>query len=281
MASRTSNPHLALWIAATGLSHGEIARRVAAEAVRQGHRQITPDATRVRRWIDGERPRPPVSALLAAVLSETVGQPLTPGDLGLTAAGAVLDTIQVPLLTEAAAQTLAGWTQMDLFMDRRETLKLAVGAPLILAAERMLGGIARPLNRAQQGFGTDTVTALEEVTAFFTRADATKGGGLYRSAIVAQLRRSRPPHSGRRSGRPAGPGLRRDRRPGRARRMGQPRLRPVCDGTALLELRHLRGGRGRAARPRGGDRHPHVAPDDLPRSPARCPRPPRSGRCEG
>ncbi len=187
MASRTNNPHLALWIAATGLSHGEMARRVAAEAVRRGHRQITPDATRVRRWIDGERPRPPVPTLLAAVLSETVGQPLTPGDLGLTAARAVLDTIQVPLLTEAAAQTLAGWTQMDLFMDRRETLKLAVGAPLIVAAERMLGGTARPLNRAHQGFDTDTVTALEEVTAFFTRADATKGGGLYRSAIVAQL----------------------------------------------------------------------------------------------
>jgi tetratricopeptide (TPR) repeat protein len=186
-ASRTSNPHLALWIAVTGLSHGEIARRVAAEAVRQGHRQITPDVTRVRRWIDGERPRPPVPTLLAAVLSETVGQPLTPGDLGLAAAGAVLDTIQVPLLTEAAAQPLAGWTQMDLFMDRRETLALAVGAPLILAAERMLGGAARPLNRDHQGFDTDTVTALEEVTAFFTRADATKGGGLYRSAIVAQL----------------------------------------------------------------------------------------------
>ncbi|GAA2353127.1 Tat pathway signal protein [Streptomyces cuspidosporus] len=162
MASRTNNPHLALWIAATGLSHCEIARRVAAEAVRRGHRQITPDAARVRRWIDGERPRTPVPSVLAAVLSETVDQPLTPGDLGLTAAGAVLDTIQVPLLTEAAAQTLAGWTQMDLFMDRRETLKLAVGAPLILAAERMLGGTARPLNRAHQGFGTDTVVALEE-----------------------------------------------------------------------------------------------------------------------
>ncbi|MFE9606948.1 Tat pathway signal protein [Streptomyces sp. NPDC006012] len=187
MASRTNNPHLALWIAATGLSHGEIARRVAAEAVRRDHRQITPDTTRVRRWIDGERPRPPVPALLAAVLSETVGQPLTPGDLGLTAVGAVLDTIQVPLLTEAAAQTLAGWTQMDLFIDRREALKLSVGAPLILAAERMLGGTARPLNRAHQGFGSDTVAALEEITAFFTRADAAKGGGLYRSAIVAQL----------------------------------------------------------------------------------------------
>lgn len=47
--SRSSNPHLALWVAASGLSNGEIARRVAAEAVRQGHRQIAPDATRIRR----------------------------------------------------------------------------------------------------------------------------------------------------------------------------------------------------------------------------------------
>ncbi|MEV6653914.1 Tat pathway signal protein [Streptomyces sp. NPDC051219] len=187
VGSTSTNPYLALWIAATGLSHGEIARRVAAEAMRRGHRQIAPDATRVRRWIDGERPRPPVPELLAAALSEAVGQTLTPGDLGLTAAGAVLDTIQLPLLTEAAAQTLAGWTQMDLFLDRRESLKLAIGAPLVLAAERMLGGVARRLNPGHQGFDADTVTALEEVTTFFSRADASKGGGLYRSAIVAQL----------------------------------------------------------------------------------------------
>ncbi|NUK21678.1 Tat pathway signal protein [Streptomyces lunaelactis] len=187
MPNRSSNPHLALWIAATGLSHGEIARQVAIEAHRQGHRQIAPDATRIRRWIDGERPRPPVPALLAAVLSKAVGQPLTPGDIGLAAAGPTLDTIQLPLLTEAAAQTLAGWTQMDLFLDRRDTLKLALGAPLVLAAERMLGGTARRLNRDTNGFDTDTTNALEEVTAFFTKADASKGGGLYRSAIVAQL----------------------------------------------------------------------------------------------
>ncbi|WP_240351047.1 DUF6087 family protein [Streptomyces olivoreticuli] len=187
MTGRSSNPHLALWVAASGLSHGEIARRIAAEAVRRGHRQITPDATRIRRWVDGERPRPPVPALLAAVLSEAVGQPLTPGDLGLTAAGAVLDTIALPLLTEAAAQTLAGWTQMDLFLDRRDTLKLALGAPLILAAERMLGGTAHAMGHGTKGFDADTAAALEEVTAFFTTADAARGGGLYRSAIVAQL----------------------------------------------------------------------------------------------
>ncbi|MFI6546205.1 Tat pathway signal protein [Streptomyces prunicolor] len=187
MASRSGNPHLELWIAATGLSHGEIARRITAAAKVRGHRQIAPDTTRIRRWIDGERPRPPVPALLADVLSEAVGQPLTPGDLGLTATGPVLDSIQLPLLTEAAAHALAGWTQMDLFMNRRDTLKLAVGAPLILAAERMLGGTARALNSDRKGFDADTVTALEEVTAFFTTADASKGGGLYRSAIVAQL----------------------------------------------------------------------------------------------
>ncbi|MFD9904043.1 Tat pathway signal protein [Streptomyces sp. NPDC059063] len=187
MASRPGNAHLALWTDACGLSHGEIARRIAALGNAQGHKQIAPDATRIRRWIDGEKPRPPVPALLAEVLSETVGQPLTPGDLGLTATGPLLDSIQLPLLTEAAAQALAGWTQMDLFMKRRDTLKLALGAPLILAAERMLSGTSRALTRNTKGFDADTVTALEEVTAFFTTADASTGGGLYRSAIVAQL----------------------------------------------------------------------------------------------
>lgn len=108
MASRSGDPHLALWIAATGLSHGEIARRIAAAGKAQGHRQIAPDATRIRRWIDGEKPRPPVPALLAQVLSEATGQPLTPGDLGWAATGPVLDSVQLPLLTEAAAQALAG-----------------------------------------------------------------------------------------------------------------------------------------------------------------------------
>lgn len=128
-------------------------------------------------------------ALLAEVLSDAVGQLLTPGDLGLTATGLVLDSIQLPLLTEAAAQALAGWTQMDLFMNRRDTLKLALGAPLIPAAERMLGGTARALNRDTRGFDAGTVTALEEVIAFLTKADASKGGGLYRSAIVAEVAR--------------------------------------------------------------------------------------------
>lgn len=187
MITGAGNPHLKLWIEVSGLSHGEVARRIAAASKAQGHRQIAPDTTRVRRWLDGEQPRPPVPALLAEVLSAELNQPLTPSDLGLTATGIELDSIQLPLFTEAAAQALAGWTQMDLFLNRRDSLKLALGTPLILAAERMLGSHARALGHSTAGFDADTVTALEEVTRFFTTADATGGGGLYRSAIVAQL----------------------------------------------------------------------------------------------
>ena len=187
MLNRSGNPHLGLWIAVSGLPHGELARRVASAAKAQGHNQVAPDTTRIRRWVDGERPRPPVPALLVEVLSAATGQPLTPGDLGLTGTGVVVDSIQLPLLTEAAAQALAGWTQMDLFVNRRDTLKLALGAPLIIAAERMLGGTSRALSRETKGFDPDTVTALEDVTRFFTTADASKGGGLFRKAIVAQL----------------------------------------------------------------------------------------------
>ncbi|MFF3489384.1 hypothetical protein ACFYXC_40040 [Streptomyces sp. NPDC002701] len=121
---------------------------------------------------------PPVPALLADVLSQAVGQPLT--------------------------------------------LKLTVSAPLILAAERMLGGTARALNHEHKGFDIGAVTALEEVTSFFTQADASKGGGLYRSAIVAQLdevaRRIQdgvPPKL-------KDPGVRGNRRPRGARGLGQP-----------------------------------------------------------
>lgn len=188
MVLGTGNPHLTEWVRVSGLSHGEISRRIAAEALRCGIRQVTPDATRLRRWMDGERPRPPVPEILAAVLSAALGLDLTPGDLGLLPTGVPLDTIQLPLLTEPAAAALAGWTRMDLLMlDRREALKLAVGAPLIAATTHMLGGSARPLTRAHAGFDTDSVTALEEVTAVFGRLDAAHGGGLYRPAIVAQL----------------------------------------------------------------------------------------------
>jgi hypothetical protein len=162
MTHSPGNLDLQILIQASGLSNGEFARRANARAYRAGHRQVATDATRVRRWMDGEQPRPPIPGLLAEELSETLGTPLTPRELGLVPTGMSLDTIEIPLLTEPAAETIAGWPRMDLLMlDRRETLKLAAGAPLIAAAGHLLdGGTARSLNRAQAGFNTDNVAAL-------------------------------------------------------------------------------------------------------------------------
>ncbi|GAB2717920.1 Tat pathway signal protein [Kitasatospora kifunensis] len=188
MAKGTGNPDLQAWVQASGLSLGEIARRTTALAQRTGHTQVTPDTTRVSRWLGGERPRPPVPELLSQVLGDELGRLLTPSDLGLVPTGVALDTLQVPLLTEPAAATLAGWTRMDLLMpDRRETLKLAAGATLIAVAEHLLGGASRSLTRSEAGFDADSTTALEAVTAMFARLEADHGSGIYRTAIVGQL----------------------------------------------------------------------------------------------
>ncbi|MFF5242822.1 hypothetical protein ACFY3V_01000 [Streptosporangium sp. NPDC000095] len=188
MAGNTVNSQLQAWVDASGLSLGEISRRVGALARDRGHRQIAPDTTRVRRWLNGEQPRPPVPELLAQVLSEELRRSLTPSDLGLRATALPLDTIELPLLRESAAETLVGWTRMDLLMpDRREVLNLIVGTPLVAGTAHLLETVGRPLSRRQAGFSTDTVAALEEVTAAFARLESAHGGALCRSAIVGQL----------------------------------------------------------------------------------------------
>lgn len=95
------NHYLSAWVDASGLSHGEIVRRLAAEATRHGHRQVRPDASRLRRWIEGENPRPPVPQLLARILSDAVGVSLRISDLGLAAPVECVDTVHLPLLSTA------------------------------------------------------------------------------------------------------------------------------------------------------------------------------------
>lgn len=188
MAKSSVNPQLQAWVHASGLSLGEIGRRVSALAKSREHTQINPDTTRVRRWMNGEQPRPPVPELLAQVLSDALRQPLAPRDLGLQTAALPLDRIELPLLREPAAETLAGWTRMDLLMlDRREVLQLVAGTPLIAAAAHLLDATARPLSLRQDGFDTAAVTALEEITAAFARLESVHGGALYRTSIIGQL----------------------------------------------------------------------------------------------
>ncbi|WP_053647078.1 hypothetical protein [Streptomyces sp. XY431] len=161
MVNGTGNPELRAWVQASGLTFGEIARRTTAPAQRNGHRQVAPDTTRVRRRLDGERPRPAVPDLPAQVLGEHLGRSLTPSDLGPVPTCVALDTLQVPLLDEPAPATLAGRTRMDpLTPHRREILTLAA-TTLITLAEHLLGGTSRALARSTTGFDADSTTTLE------------------------------------------------------------------------------------------------------------------------
>jgi hypothetical protein len=67
-----------------GWSRAETARHIRARARELGYPGIAVDASRVTRWIGGERPRPPTGDILAALLSQHFGTPITQADLGLT-----------------------------------------------------------------------------------------------------------------------------------------------------------------------------------------------------
>src|SRR5687768_17463877 len=60
---KSPNMQLGTWLARSGWSRGELARRVRSLAAEWGDPHIRPDTSSVRRWVDeGELPRPPVPA---------------------------------------------------------------------------------------------------------------------------------------------------------------------------------------------------------------------------
>jgi hypothetical protein len=84
VTARGTNIKLATLLTEAGWSRAETARRVREHATQTGHPSIAADASRVTRWIAGERPRPPTGNILATVLGDHVGRRLTLTDLGLT-----------------------------------------------------------------------------------------------------------------------------------------------------------------------------------------------------
>ncbi|MFF1733721.1 transcriptional regulator [Streptomyces sp. NPDC058247] len=74
------------WFQQSGFTKKGLATAVNEQARITGQPQISTDGSRVRRWLSGEQPRPPVPDLIAAVLSTRCGRHLTAADLGLAQA---------------------------------------------------------------------------------------------------------------------------------------------------------------------------------------------------
>jgi len=197
---RVPNRRLAHYEARSGFSHAELARAVTRRAKAAGEAHICPDGSRVRRWLEGERPRDPVPQLLAEVFTERLGVPVSPADLGFPQPGTRThgEDINLPWLFTRTASALTRQTKGDLMLDRRAFQddespgELASGPELLAAVQPWASAVPDPLpNVTEHGhgrIGLSDVAQIEQVTTVFRNWDNLYGGGLTREAIVGQLK---------------------------------------------------------------------------------------------
>ncbi|TQM80639.1 hypothetical protein FHX81_2980 [Saccharothrix saharensis] len=184
-----SNEALLSWFRRGGWTQLELARAVGRLGRARGF-NVAPDSSRVRRWLEGEQPRHPVPELLAALFAERLGTPCTPADLGLTAPA----RDHVSWDHRALVATLQDFTRSDLMIKRRDVLgataALATGAVLEGRLAGWLGpDDAVPAPALGPGrIGSAEIAEIEAATRTFWAWDAQRGGGLYREAVVGQLK---------------------------------------------------------------------------------------------
>jgi hypothetical protein len=80
--TREPNLRLQALVDETGFSHKGLARRVNDLGRARGIPGLAYDHSSVIRWLKGEQPRGPVSALIAEVISMSLGRRVTAGDFG-------------------------------------------------------------------------------------------------------------------------------------------------------------------------------------------------------
>lgn len=195
---RRPNRLLAHWLARTHMSNVELARAVTQAATDRGERGIATDESRVRRWLKGEAPRPPVPELLAEVPSARVGLPLTCSDLGLPGplgpAG-----MRHPDLPWEATGTIGALTEITRSEFMLPTSRTTDEARGVRAGDDLLTPLQRwpsttasaegpsPLKAAGARIGAAQVDGIRAVTATFRDLDNRHGGALSRKAVIGQL----------------------------------------------------------------------------------------------
>ncbi|MGW6457570.1 transcriptional regulator [Streptomyces sp. NPDC055078] len=181
------NQLLADALARSQMSNGELARRVHAQAMVSGHRHINPDATAVRRWVNGQQARHPLPGLIADVFSEHFGRRITTYDLGL---GKSPDLDRPLTYSPSWAVTVESVTELGRAdMDRR---KFLAATPFAAAAGigpsrdwlvNTLDQEARPGPRV----GLEDVTSVQNMFEAFQNTDVMQGGGSGRLVLTQYM----------------------------------------------------------------------------------------------
>ncbi|MER6610129.1 transcriptional regulator [Streptomyces sp. NPDC000927] len=182
-----TNDRLANWLDRSGLSRGELARRVKAKALLWNEPHVATSTTRVRFWIEGQIPRQPLPDIIAAVFSDHFGYRVTTYDLGLGEGAGTERALVYNSSYAATVEVVADLGRAD--VDRRNFL---AGVPFAALAGV---GPSRDwlMNTLDQSPEPGPRVRLEDVTAVrnmfgeFQKMDVLQGGGSGRLILAEYM----------------------------------------------------------------------------------------------
>ncbi|MEU6057577.1 transcriptional regulator [Streptomyces sp. NPDC047097] len=183
----SSNEQLAQWLDRSQMSRGELARRVKSKALAWRQPHITPDATRIRCWLQGQTPRAPLPDILAAVFSDHFGFRVTTYDLGLGDGGAAEAALVYNSSYAATVEVVADLGRAD--VDRRKFLAAAPFAAIAGVGPsrdwllNTLDQKPKPGPRVR----LEDVSAVKNMFTTFQRMDIFQGGGSGRLALAEYM----------------------------------------------------------------------------------------------
>ncbi|MGW4318098.1 transcriptional regulator [Streptomyces sp. NPDC004684] len=181
---KTPNVRLAYWLERSGMSRKGLARRVQAKAREWSQPHISPDATRIRCWLQGEMPRAPIPDILAGVFSDHFGFRVTTYDLGLGDSGSADAALTYNPSFAATVEAVADLGRAD--VDRR---KFLAAAPFTAVAgvgpsrDWLLNVLDREPEPGPR-VRLEDVTAVKNMFSTFQRMDIFQGGGSGRLALA-------------------------------------------------------------------------------------------------
>ncbi|MFD4835288.1 transcriptional regulator [Streptomyces uncialis] len=171
------NDSLAQWLSRSGMSRGELARRVKSKAREWRQPHISPDQTRIRCWLQGEMPRVPIPNILADVFSDHFGHRVTTYDLGFGDSGTGDAALVYNSSYTATVEVVADLGRAD--VDRRKFLG---GAPFAAVAgiEPSRDWLLNTLDQEPEPgprVRLEDVSAVKNMFSVFQRMDIFQGGG--------------------------------------------------------------------------------------------------------
>jgi hypothetical protein len=187
---RGANLRLRAMMDEAGMSNKGLARRVADLARARGVAKIRCDHTSVLRWLSGEQPRPPAPELIAGVLGDAVGRPVTAAELGMSPSDLPADLgLHLPTAwTDTVTISTALW-RAD--VQRRRFLVGAAFAAATTPASALRwltsAPACAPAGNGPVRVGRADIEAIRDLTLSYRELDNRLGGGSLRPVILSYL----------------------------------------------------------------------------------------------